>query len=109
MDLHEPVEQRAGPNEPGSSAHPAIGTAEAKTHFSQVLDRVEHRGETITITRHGQPVADLVPRRPEAAPSFNDWWLGGPTLPEGFEVPERQGGHRSDPFKDVRADAREPG
>jgi prevent-host-death family protein len=38
----------------------AIGAFEAKTHFSQLLERVE-RGEEITITRHGKAVARLVP------------------------------------------------
>ena len=37
-----------------------VGTFEAKTHFSQLLDRVA-KGEEITITRHGTPVAKLVP------------------------------------------------
>lgn len=32
----------------------------AKTHFSQLLARVA-KGESITITRHGSPVARLVP------------------------------------------------
>jgi prevent-host-death family protein len=36
------------------------GAYEAKTHFAQLLDAVE-RGETITITRHGTPVAILAP------------------------------------------------
>jgi prevent-host-death family protein len=36
-----------------------IQSAEAKTHFSQLLDEVE-RGETIVITRHGRPIARLV-------------------------------------------------
>jgi prevent-host-death family protein len=36
-----------------------IGVFEAKTHFSSLLDRVE-KGEEITITRHGKPVAKLV-------------------------------------------------
>jgi prevent-host-death family protein len=35
-----------------------FGAYEAKTHFAQLLDAVE-RGETITITRHGVPVAIL--------------------------------------------------
>jgi len=38
----------------------SMGAFEAKTHFSEVLNRVE-RGETITITRHGRPVAKIVP------------------------------------------------
>lgn len=37
-----------------------VGTYEAKTHLAALLDRVE-RGEEITITRHGRPVARLVP------------------------------------------------
>ena len=37
-----------------------IGAYEAKTHLSQLLDRVAS-GERITITRHGAPVAELVP------------------------------------------------
>jgi prevent-host-death family protein len=37
----------------------------AKTHFSQLLERVA-KGECITITRHGTPVARLVPARPAA-------------------------------------------
>jgi prevent-host-death family protein len=38
----------------------SVGSYEAKTHLPQLLARVEH-GETITITRHGKPVARLVP------------------------------------------------
>lgn len=37
-----------------------VGTFHAKTHFSQLLDRVA-KGEEITITRHDRPVARLVP------------------------------------------------
>lgn len=44
-----------------------VGAFEAKTHLSQLLDQVE-QGETITITRHGQPVAQLVPAKPARDP-----------------------------------------
>jgi prevent-host-death family protein len=37
-----------------------VGAFEAKTHFSQLLERVAG-GEQVTITRHGMPVARLVP------------------------------------------------
>jgi prevent-host-death family protein len=40
-----------------------VGSYEAKTHLPRLLERVE-RGETITITRHGKPVARLVPAAP---------------------------------------------
>jgi prevent-host-death family protein len=37
-----------------------VGAFEAKTHLAHLLDQAE-RGETVTITRHGRPVARLVP------------------------------------------------
>lgn len=37
-----------------------VGAFEAKTKFSELLDRVE-RGEEIVVTRHGKTVARLVP------------------------------------------------
>lgn len=37
-----------------------IGAYDAKTRLPQLLDRVA-RGESLTITRHGKPVARLVP------------------------------------------------
>jgi prevent-host-death family protein len=40
-----------------------VGAYDAKTHFSELLERVE-AGEQVTITRHGTPVAHLVPVRP---------------------------------------------
>jgi prevent-host-death family protein len=47
-----------------------IAASEAKTHLPQLLDEVE-RGETLIITRHGRPIARLVPehdrRREEIA------------------------------------------
>ena len=37
-----------------------VGAYEAKTNLSRLLERVE-KGERITLTRHGLPVAMLVP------------------------------------------------
>jgi prevent-host-death family protein len=37
-----------------------VGLFEAKTHLSSLVERVA-RGERITITKHGTPVAVLVP------------------------------------------------
>ena len=39
---------------------PNVGAYHVKTHLAELLDRVE-RGERITITRHGQVVAQLIP------------------------------------------------
>ena len=37
-----------------------ISISEARTHFGQILDRVE-RGEEFIITRRGKPVARIIP------------------------------------------------
>ncbi|MFO1430210.1 MAG: type II toxin-antitoxin system prevent-host-death family antitoxin [Candidatus Competibacteraceae bacterium] len=39
---------------------PEVGAYEAKTHLPKLLERVE-QGERFVITRHGRPVAELVP------------------------------------------------
>jgi prevent-host-death family protein len=54
----------------------SVGAFEAKTHLSALLERVE-KGESITITKHGRPVARLVPVE------------GGPDLAEHAEVIRR--------------------
>jgi len=46
----------------------SIGAFQAKTHLSELLDRVE-KGETIQILRHGKAVAKLVPDHEE------DQWM----------------------------------
>ena len=46
---------------------PEVGAYEAKTHLPKLLERVE-KGERFLITKHGKPVAELVPvskRSPE--------------------------------------------
>jgi prevent-host-death family protein len=37
-----------------------VQSSDAKAHLPQLLDEVE-RGETIIITRHGRPIARIVP------------------------------------------------
>ena len=37
-----------------------IQASDAKTHLPQILDEVE-QGETVRITRHGRPIARIVP------------------------------------------------
>jgi prevent-host-death family protein len=41
-----------------------VGAFEAKTKLAELLDKVE-AGETVTITRRGKPVAQLVLIKPE--------------------------------------------
>jgi len=52
-----------------------INVHEAKTHLSRLLARVE-AGEEIVISRHGEPVARLVPVRPPPAPRVSGTWAG---------------------------------
>lgn len=42
---------------------------EAKTHLSSLVHQVERDGEPVIITRHGKPVAKLVPYRDDDAVS----------------------------------------
>lgn len=43
----------------------SVGAYQAKTHLSELLEKVE-AGQEITITKHGAPVARLVPVKKEA-------------------------------------------
>jgi len=44
-----------------------VGAYDAKTRFSELLEQVES-GEEITITKHGTPVARLVPIKKKSTP-----------------------------------------
>lgn len=41
-----------------------IGTYEARTHWSEVIQNVK-KGERYVITHHGEPIAELVPPQPQ--------------------------------------------
>lgn len=45
-----------------------VGAYEAKTHLPELLERVA-KGERITITKHGTPVAILTPAEPQGRKS----------------------------------------
>jgi prevent-host-death family protein len=61
-----------------------IGAYEAKTHFSALIEKVE-AGEEITITRHGTPVARLVPIKKELTTAERrqviEDWMNRPDKP----------------------------
>ena len=46
-----------------------VGAFEAKTHLPRLLRRVV-RGERFVITRHDQPIAELIPYRPRDTDSI---------------------------------------
>jgi prevent-host-death family protein len=52
-----------------------IGAYEAKTHFSELLAEVAN-GETVVVTKHGVPVAHIVPVGKgfeDAAAAIEEW------------------------------------
>lgn len=57
-----------------------IGAGEFKTGCLKLLDEVAHSRRTLVITKHGKPVAQLVPM-PVDAPLFGA--LAGSVLREG--------------------------
>ena len=80
----------------------AIGVYDAKTQLPKLLERVS-RGERFVITKHGRPVAQLVPPAAEAAPGvkeiirqMQEWQeREGPTLGPDLTIRElREEGRR---------------
>jgi prevent-host-death family protein len=80
----------------------AIGVYDAKTQLPRLLDRVS-RGERFLITKHGRPVAQLVPPAEETALTvkkairqMEEWQeQEGPTLGPGLTIRElREHGRR---------------
>lgn len=69
----------------------SVGAYEAKTHLPELLDRVA-LGEEICITRHGKPVARLVPETvsppPDIQAAINEIkeFRKGRTLGEGVTI-----------------------
>jgi prevent-host-death family protein len=71
----------------------AIGVYDAKTQLPKLLERVS-RGERFLITKHGRPVAQLVPAVVEASVTARDitqemeeWQAReGPTLGPGLTI-----------------------
>lgn len=41
-----------------------ISATDASKRFADLLDAVEHRGETFTVLRRGRPIATVAPARP---------------------------------------------
>ena len=72
----------------------------AKTYLPQLLDEAE-RGETIVITRHGRPIARIVPavdrRREEVAAAMREieaFRRAGPRLSTEEILSARHAGHK---------------
>ena len=79
-----------------------VQATEAKAHLARLLSEVEH-GETIAITRHGKPIAHLVPAeaqeragRRAAVERFEAWRAGWKGIEMSLEeiLATRHDGHR---------------
>jgi len=64
----------------------SVNVHDAKTHFSELLKRVEG-GEEILIARAGQPVAKLVPLRGPVEPRQPGGWEGQVWIAPDFDAP----------------------
>jgi prevent-host-death family protein len=73
----------------------SVGTFEAKTHLTQLLERVA-KGERIVITNRGKPVAMLVP--PEVDYARDTARIGREMLEYRDRVKRALGGA---PFRDI--------
>ena len=62
-----------------------VGAYEAKTHLPRLLERVAN-GERITITKHGVPIAILIPVGDQCDRSAVPWSDYGLTNMVGFHV-----------------------
>jgi prevent-host-death family protein len=62
-----------------------VGAYEAKTHLPELLRRVE-KGERITITKHGHPVAELVPASDERRQRVSEAIAGLKEFSEGRKL-----------------------
>jgi prevent-host-death family protein len=51
---------------PGVPFMKSVGSSEAKTHLPRLLSQVQ-KGETITITKRGKPIARIVPAQEQPA------------------------------------------
>jgi prevent-host-death family protein len=48
-----------------------IGAFEAKTHFSQIIEKVEH-GADYVVTKRGKPVAKIIPFEQQPEMTFEE-------------------------------------
>ena len=79
---------------------PTMSAFEAKTHFGELLNRVE-RGEEIVITRHDRPIARVVR---EGAPSLDSLKRSVERLRQLQQrIRKRSGGRASLSEAEVRA------
>ena len=70
-----------------SMVRESIGLYDAKTHFSELIEQVQ-QGQSVVITKHGKPVAELVPANVKTAVAKRGAGKGpGFFMAEDFDAP----------------------
>jgi len=67
------------------TATQTVSTYDAKTHFSQILSKVEKQNLEVIVTRHEKPVVKIVPFRNEQVPRTPGAWKGRMVIPDGWD------------------------
>jgi prevent-host-death family protein len=62
-----------------------ISVYDFKSHLSEVISRVEQTGYPVIVTRHGRPVAQLLPAPGTGGPRPTGLWRGKMDLPAGWD------------------------
>ena len=63
-----------------------IGAFEAKTHLASILDKVAH-GQNFVVTKHGKPVAQIVPINSKTSVREAGQWRGRIWMADDFDAP----------------------
>jgi prevent-host-death family protein len=56
-----------------------------KAHLSQVVSEVEQTGTGVLVTRHGRPVAQVLPAPAPNEPRRAGLWRGKMSVPDGWD------------------------
>jgi prevent-host-death family protein len=68
-----------------SAPSEAISVYDFKAHLSAILATIETTGTGVIVTRHGKPVAQVLPAPPTGKPRSTGMWRGKMTVPEGWD------------------------
>ena len=66
---------------------PILPLHKAKTTLSAVVDRIVRTGESVIVSRHGQPVVEIRPVVAKKAPRKGGDWAGRIRISPDFDTP----------------------
>jgi prevent-host-death family protein len=62
-----------------------VSIYDAKTHLSQMVSKVEEELTEFIVTRHGKPVAKIIPFPMERVQRVPGAWKGQMVIPDGWD------------------------